>query len=184
MGMIMPIWQEPEEELPHPLTRITLFLHEGHDAAELERERQTAHQQFHELQDTLLLFLRKIRRIEVFFYEQDQQTSATIFSMEDTRNANRVVLERTSATGPTSNGAVRRRQVYHVTKHVAKKLARNENRSLSLAEEDSSEIVLAFPLTDESVPIIAPQEVFAFLPVRQMGFNVSESSPVIVNCQR
>jgi hypothetical protein len=55
----------------------------------------------------------------------------------------------------------------------------SENRDLSEAEETSrsystSEIVLAFPVED-SAPIIEPQDVFAFLPVRRMGFNVSGS---------
>jgi hypothetical protein len=51
---------------------------------------------------------------------------------------------------------------------------------LSEAEETSrsfatSEIVLAFPVTDDPVPIIEPQEVYAFLPIRKMGFNVSRN---------
>jgi hypothetical protein len=182
MGMIKPVWQEPKEELPHPLTRITLFLHEYQDASELERNRQTIRQQFHDLQAALLLFLRKIRRIEALFYdEQDRQTHGTVFSMKDTREVNRVVLERTSTTGPILNGTVQETQVYHVTRHIARNLERNEYRNLSRSEEASmayanSEIILAFPLTDQSIPIIDPQEVFAFLPVRRMGFNVSEYS--------
>lgn len=131
MGMVMPIWQDPEEELPNPLTRITLFLHEGQDTAELEHERQIILQQFQKLQDTLLLFLRKIRHIEVFYFdEQDGQKSTTIFSMDCTRYANRKVLERTSTTGLTLDGADRRRQVYHISKHVAKKLSEKRTQEL------------------------------------------------------
>jgi hypothetical protein len=64
-------------------------------------------------------------------------------------------------------------------------LAKSENRALSAAEESSgsyatSEVVLAFPLTETSEPMIEPQKVFAFLPLRQMGFNVN--NPTSFRC--
>lgn len=66
---------------------------------------------------------------------------------------------------------------YHMTKHIANNLSMNENRTYSEAEEATgaykkAEVILAFPLTHDSIPIIEPQEVFAFLPVRHMGFTV------------
>lgn len=180
MGMVQPVWEEPKEELPHPLTRITLFLHEYQDAADLIRKRNAIRKQFRDLQATLLLFLRNIKRIDIFFYdEQEQEEWTRVYSMQDTQVANRVALERSFTDGPTSDDTVPERQIYHVTKYTATNLSRNENRDLLPAEEASksyakSEIVLAFPLTDQSVPIIEPQKVFAFLPMRQMGFNVSK----------
>ncbi len=180
MGMVQPVWEEPKEELPHPLTRITLFLHEYQDVIDLERDRETIRNQFRELQAALLLFLTKIRRISIVSYDkQERQEWATIFRIQDTQIANRVILERLFTDGPKLDDIVPERHIYHVTKYTATNLPRNENRSLLPAEESSksyakSEIVLAFPLTDQSVPIIEPQKVFAFLPMRQMGFNVSK----------
>jgi hypothetical protein len=177
MGMITPIWQERRDPaLPFELTRITLYLHDQSDPAERDRDRQIINQQFRELQDTLLLFLRKLRKIEVSFHDEERhQTSGTIYTLSRIENSDTAVIERTC-----TDTAQNRKRIYHIVKYVARRLARSENRDLSEAEEvsrsfETSEIVLAFPVTEDSVPIIEPQEVFAFLPVRRMGFNVSGS---------
>lgn len=65
MGMISPIWEESEEVLPRPLTRITLYLHETGSAADLATQRETTLQQFRELKAAFLLFMKNLRRIEV-----------------------------------------------------------------------------------------------------------------------
>jgi hypothetical protein len=177
MGMITPIWQEMRDPaLPFEVTRITLYLHDQSDPAERDRDRQIINQQFHELQDTLLLFLRKLRKIEVSFYDEEgHQTKSTQYTLSRIENSDTAVIERTC-----TNTAQNRKRIYHIVKHPARGLARSENRDLSEAEEASrsfttSEIILAFPVTENSVPIIEPQEVFAFLPIRRMGFNVSGS---------
>jgi hypothetical protein len=64
-----------------------------------------------------------------------------------------------------------------ITKHIAKGLSKNENRTYSKDEEAmkayaKAEITLAFPLTHDSLPVIEPQEVFVFLPIRPVGFKV------------
>jgi hypothetical protein len=177
MGMITPIWQEvTDPDLPFEVTRITLYLHDHSDPAERERDRQIINQQFHELQDTLLLFLRKLRKIEVSFYDEEgHQTKSTQYTLSRIETSDTAVIERTC-----TNIAENRKRIYHIVKHTARGLARSENRDLSEAEEASrsfatSEIVLAFPVTPDSIPIIEPQEVFAFLPIKRMGFNVSGS---------
>lgn len=177
MGMITPIWQEMRDPaLPSELTRITLYLHDQSDPVERDRDRQIINQQFHELQDTLLLFLRKLRKIEVSFHDEvGQQTKSTIYTLSRIENSDIAVIERTC-----TNTAQNQKRIYHIVKHTARRLAKSENRDLSEAEEVSrsfatSEVVLAFPVTEDSIPIIEPQEVFAFLPVRRMGFNVSGS---------
>jgi hypothetical protein len=180
MGMITPIWQERRDpNLPFELTRITLYLHDQSDPAERERDGQIINQQFLELQDTLLLFLRKLRKIEVSFHDEEgYQTKGIIFTLSKMEDSDAAVIERTC-----TDAAENRKRTYHIVKHTARGLARSDNRDLSDAEEATrsfaiSEIVLAFPViedpvTEEQVPVIEPQEVFAFLPVRNMGFNVS-----------
>jgi hypothetical protein len=180
MGMITPIWQDMRDSnIPFASTTITLYLHDYKDPEKHDRERKIIHEQLHELQDTLLLFLRKLRTIEVSFYdEKGHQTECTTDTRSQIENSNIALIER-KCTNSTNN----RRGIYHIHKHIARKLARSENRDLSVAEEASgsfatSEIVLAFPVTEDSiyaVPIVQPQEVYAFLPVRQMGFNVSSN---------
>ena len=156
MGMISPVWEDINEKLAGPLTRITLFLHESGN------QRETTLQQFRELQDTILLFMKNLEKIEIIMHdEEDQITSKTIFSMDHEAN-DRVSLRKIILqNGQTQD----HRRYYHVTKHMAERLSKNENRTYS-------EVVLAFPLTHDSIPIIEPQDVFAFLPVRHMGFTV------------
>ena len=130
------------------MTRITLYLHDHSDPAERERDRQIINQQFLELQDTLLIFLRKLRKIEVSFLDEEgNQTKSTLFTLSRIENSDIAVIERT-CTNITDN----RRRKYHIVKNTVRRLARSENRNLSEAEEASrsfatSEIVLAFPVT-------------------------------------
>ncbi|KKZ64489.1 hypothetical protein EMCG_09531 [[Emmonsia] crescens] len=62
MGMVSPVWEDTEESLDYPLTRITLFLHETGSDGILAKQRETTLQQFRELQATYLLFMKNLRR--------------------------------------------------------------------------------------------------------------------------
>ncbi|RYP79682.1 hypothetical protein DL769_002822 [Monosporascus sp. CRB-8-3] len=187
MGMVKPTWEETSEELPRPLTRMTLFLQECESATESKRKRERILKEFRDLQAQLLLFLRNLRRISVYVYdEQDCQIWSRILTMRDTKEANRVLLDTDSSGDPT---VVSENRAYHITKYTATNLAKNENRSLSAAEQASksyteSEIILAFPLTANSEPIIEPQKVFAFLPMRQMGFNFIIQADFVTQANR
>ncbi|KAH7378152.1 hypothetical protein BKA64DRAFT_585931 [Cadophora sp. MPI-SDFR-AT-0126] len=191
MGMITPIWQERRDPtLPSDLTRITLYLHDQSDPAERERERQIINQQFLELQDTLLLFLRKLRKIGISFHdEQGRRTRRIVFTLSNIENSNAVVIQRTCTDAEQD-----RKRTYHVVKHIARGLARSENRDLTGDEQATrsfatSEIVLAFPVTEdpetgEEVPVIESQELFAFLPVRKMGFNFLIQADFVTQANR
>jgi hypothetical protein len=66
---------------------------------------------------------------------------------------------------------------YHLTKGIAHGLPISDNRKytdddISRGAYQTAEIVLAYPLDDMSIPIIQPQHVFAFLPIRILGFSV------------
>ena len=174
MGMISPVWEDTEEVLVRPLTRITLFLHDAGLNETLDRQQETALQQFRELQATFLLFMKNLQRIEVTMYDSnDVQVSSTTFSMER-QDQNRVKLNRrTMEDGKTQEHS----QYYHITKDTASGLPKSENRTYSATElldeaYANADIVLAFPLTPDSVPIVEAQDVFAFLPIRNMGFPV------------
>jgi hypothetical protein len=170
MGMISPVWQEPEEDLEDPLTRMTLFLHKDSDTP-----RDLIHQQFRELRDNLLLFLRNLRQIEISFYGSDGNcTSKTVHSRTSNVSKRLCLTKRTIVGSDTAEY----RSYFHITEHVASNLAPNENREYSESEKKSrnyakADVVLAFPLTQDDVPIDQTQEVFAFLPTGKQGFNVS-----------
>jgi len=176
VGMISPVWQEPEEKLMRHLTRITLFLHEDGDAMTLRTERENIFQQFRELQGTILLFLKSIKQIEIKFYDAgDSCISSTSYSTEvlpDSQNC--LCLRKVSITNGNGEES---KKYFHITKHTATNLAQKENRTYSEAEKNTreyatAEVVLAFPLTENAIPIIEFQKVFTFQPVRNMGFKV------------
>ena len=169
IGMISPIWEDSGKPLAGSLTRITFFLNETGEHDVLTGQQETLLQQFQELQDTILLFMKNIKRIDIKMYdESDLITSRTYYSMLHEAN------DQVSLTKKIiQNGQVQRyTRYYHITKHIAEHLAKNENRTYSEAEEatrayEKAEIILAFPLTDNSLPIIEPQEVFGHI-----GFTV------------
>lgn len=179
MGMISPVWEETEEVLTHPLTRITLFLYDD-DADEMfARQREMMLQQFRELKATFLLFMKNLRKIEVRIYDQSEEVSYTAFTIQG-QQGSRVTLKQEI----TQDGNLQRHeQYYHTTRLTAHGIPRSENREYTDTEIATgayaqTDITLAFPLTHDSVPIIEPQEVFAFLPIRNMGLPVS-SHPIL-----
>ena len=180
MGMVRPMWEEAKEDLPHPLTRITLFLHDYEDPTQHRDMRAAIRKEFREIQAPMLLFFRHIKAIDVRIYDDDaRQEHMASFRLQNGKLQNQKILETTEASGDATIVSSES-QIYHVQKHTVTDLPRNENRTLSADEEASrsyakSEILLAFPLTANSEPIVKPQKVFAFLPMRQMGFNVSYS---------
>lgn len=175
--MISPVWEEPEEDLACPLTRITLFLHEDGDATTIQAARESIFQQFRELQDTILLFLENLKQIEIKFYDDEGScTCSTSYSKKALQDStNNLCLQKVGVTNGNKEDS---KKYFHVTKSIATNLAKNENRDYSDAEENvmaysTAEVLLAFPLTESSIPIIESQELFAFLPVRKVGFMVS-----------
>jgi hypothetical protein len=173
MGMISPIWEDAMDGPPSGITRIRLFLTHNMTHA----INQSIMQQIEDIQATHLLFMRNIRCIKITCLDDEGVvTSSTRYSTRQiTPNRISVTKEKDGSPEELAN--------YHVTKHIARNLVRNENRKYSEAEEaartwSSSEVVLAFPLDDSwSDPVIKSQQIFAFLPIRSMGFKVSHATP-------
>jgi hypothetical protein len=174
MGMITPVWKDHEEELGDHLTRITLFLQDDGEPNVLQEQRQTIRKQFQEMHETILLFMKNMEKIIVVFYsENEHEESTTTYSIER-RTDTRVVVKKSTRKDGEDQEVVRH---YHTTKHTATNLAESENRTYSAQERvdrsySRGQVVLAFPLDKNSVPELENQWVFAFLPVRQMGFKV------------
>ncbi|KAM7185751.1 hypothetical protein V8F20_011688 [Naviculisporaceae sp. PSN 640] len=169
LGMVLPIWVDTDEELPTPLTRMTLYLHEEGDPTELEHLRNTIFQQLNDLHETCLLFLRNLKQIQVSFHSEDgEQETSKVFRVGET-DVHRFFLETTS-TNRDGEVTLEKKQ-YHVTRHTASNLPPSNNRETSETESATAEVVLAFPLTEEFIPLIEKQQVFAFLPVRMSDFT-------------
>ncbi|KAL8345646.1 hypothetical protein RB601_005608 [Gaeumannomyces tritici] len=183
LGMILPIWvdgdddNDTQNELPSPsqVTRMTLHLHDKGDPEELEHLHNIILKQLDGLQPTCLLFLRNLRRIQVISYDDGGRTtkSREFRQIGDAEN-HRVTLE--STVTDQGGEATTEERHFHVTRHMASNLSRSQNRELSGPEEKSrafseAEVVLAFPLTGCSAPVVGRQEIFAFLPVEDSTFK-------------
>ncbi|KAI1633135.1 hypothetical protein F4809DRAFT_624584 [Biscogniauxia mediterranea] len=186
MGMISPIWEETDEELPSPLTRLTLHLHQTGDPDTLAKTRESTQKQFEELQETVLLFMKNLRILKVVLYDEKlEQTSSTTYSIERPQPTY-AILKRTKVANGTTHEDVK---YFHVTTHEATNLAKNENRTYSQVEEvtraySRSPITLAFPLSETSTPIIEPQDLFVFLPVRRVGFSFLIQADFVTDASR
>lgn len=175
LGMVLPVWEDPEYECPDRLTRMTLYLHTEGEPHALEHLRKTIFQQLSDLQQTSLLFLRNIKQIGVFFYDGNggMRRSKT-FRVRDAPGHS-VFLDATVVDGDENSTTVEQR--YHVTRRTATELPTSDNRNLLSTLETNTafseaEVVLAFPLTVDSRPLLEKQEIFAFLPVRESRFKV------------
>lgn len=174
--MVVPVWEDTMDVLPDALTRMTLYLHVEGDPQEIKFLHDTVFKQLNDLQQTSLLFLRKLKEIRVFFYDNDGGLqSSKEFRVGGDHNS-RYSLE-TEATDEDGQTTVEWKH-YHVTRQVATDLPKSTNRDLPDTEEAThacsrAEVVLAFPLTKLNKPLLEQQEVFAFLPIRESSFKVS-----------
>ena len=113
--------------------------------------------QFDDLQETCLLFLRKIDRISVAFYDGQGNLRRSKQFTKKMSDDYRVSLETTVFSG---DKATTTSQIYHITKQLAKGLAQSESRDAATTEEarrslTSAEVVLAFPLKSDYQPCIS-----------------------------
>ncbi|KAF5570430.1 ATPase-like ATP-binding domain-containing protein [Fusarium phyllophilum] len=188
IGMVRPIWVSPVEAIPSPLTRTTLYIHDQGDPDELQHLKRIISMQFDDLQETCLLFLRKLEQISLEFYDENGELERSKYFRKHKIDEYRVSLETTSgARGDEATTS----QIYHITRQMATNLARSDNRELPDTEEakkDSSkaEVVLAFPITDNSEPLITQrnQDLFAFLPLRRSDYKFLIHSDFDTNANR
>jgi hypothetical protein len=152
MGMITPFNQEPEALPTSVRTRFTLFLMQPEDF-------QSRVDELKEIPDTLLLFLRKLRGIEITIPSLEFDVS---FKREENESKKTITLVKYAENATEE-------RIYHVQKTILDHLPEHGNRP----EQGTTEVILAFPVDDSFAPVIEPQCVYSFLPMRQEGFNVS-----------
>lgn len=162
MGMICPQWEPDVPSIKDGLTRMTLFLHEG---SEFKNQSQEILNQVKDLHSEMLLFLKKVKRITVRTFDQDddleETTTYRVFS------ASKTMKQTTMITRIGGHITETQEKDFHVTKFMATDLPSSETREYTQAE-----IVVAFPLSADEVPLEEQQSVFAFLPLCDVGFKV------------
>ncbi|CCT72545.1 uncharacterized protein FFUJ_12423 [Fusarium fujikuroi IMI 58289] len=188
LGMVRPIWVTPTDPIPSPLTRTTLYLHDQGNEDEIKHLKMVISMQFDDLQETCLLFLRKIGRISVAFYDGQGNLRCSKQFTKKRIDDYRVSLETTVFSG---DKATTTSQIYHITKQLAKGLAQSESRDAATTEKarrslTSAEVVLAFPLKSDYQSCISTkrQELFAFLPLRTSEYKFHIQSDFDTNANR
>jgi hypothetical protein len=180
LGMVRPIWVTPDNQIPSPLTRTTLYLHNEGDEDDIEHLKAIISMQLDDLQETCLLFLRKLQQISVAFYDEEGNFERSKQFRKRQIDDHRVSLETITIA---SGEEIKKSQMYHIAKQNATGLAPSENREPPKNDEErrmstTAEVVLAFPLTSDYEPQISRQrqELFAFLPLRSSDYKVSNTN--------
>ncbi|PTB37137.1 hypothetical protein M441DRAFT_175588 [Trichoderma asperellum CBS 433.97] len=176
LGMVRPIWVSTREKLKGPLTRMTLHFHDEGDPDDLQHLKSMIFKQLEDLQQTCLLFLKKLQKIKVTFYDKNERVEKSKEFLKRQVDEYRVALDTSSTKGTKTRN---QSQIYHITTLKANELARSDNRDLPNTDEaraisTTAEVVLAFPLSVQFKPLVdteKKQEIFAFLPVRESDYK-------------
>ncbi|KAF9773489.1 hypothetical protein IL306_008684, partial [Fusarium sp. DS 682] len=155
-GTVRPIWVTPAASMPDTLTSMTVYLLDQGAEEDLHRLKNIILAQFESLEAASLLFLGKIRRMTVEFYENGGRLRQSKQFHKIPTKDNRISIENTiTKDGKESNQT----QLYHVTVQEVTGGTRGRN------------VTLAFPLTEEGKPLIntGKQGLFnVFLEIRNM----------------
>jgi hypothetical protein len=160
LGMVTPIPEAYKELSQNPLTRMTIALKKEYQVFE------SLVKQFEDLPDTLLLFLKRLKKLTYVFHDEEGGTRTISYGYQyngETSKIATLTKTTTSSEGTTQDVKSHYWIVSRTVDNLSKDVARKTN---------SSEIVLAFPLTAANVPLVQTQEVYSFLPIRPVGFKV------------
>ncbi|GIC90505.1 uncharacterized protein Aud_006939 [Aspergillus udagawae] len=163
LGMITPFNEKPRDLPPGVNTRITLFLtHIG------DFERRAS--ELREIPDTMLLFLRKLRRLTIEILPLQSQIS---FRRQKDLSKRLVTLTK------ETNGE-QQKKFYHLETTTLSNLPQHPSRP----GQPEVDLILAFPVKEDFSPLIQAQYVYSFLPMRHEGFNFLIQSDFITQANR
>ncbi|KAL6229067.1 hypothetical protein BDW75DRAFT_246072 [Aspergillus navahoensis] len=163
LAMVTPYNQAPQELPCSVRTRITLWLLDSNDFSTRARELE-------DIPDTLLLFLRKLRRLTI---EIPTLKSRVTYERDEDATASVTTLRKRSSEAEKN-------KFYYMQKQTLTDLPAHHSRQ----EQHEADLVLAFPLDESFKPVIEPQCVYSFLPMRNEGFNFLIQSDFITQANR
>ncbi|KAF2667223.1 hypothetical protein BT63DRAFT_481662 [Microthyrium microscopicum] len=170
LGMVTPLNQEHDKSIPNDVgTRLILYLKE-------ECDREALYKEFTDLPETLLLFLKKLKRLSIDISIPSLESRKLEFSLQQTLSStphNFVTIQK-------RDGASVSDQKYFIKKRNVTNMPAVPARQ----NIESAEVVLAFPVEKFHTPIIEDQNTFAFLPLRKFGFKFMIQSDFITQANR
>ncbi|KAE8310815.1 hypothetical protein BDV41DRAFT_566266 [Aspergillus transmontanensis] len=163
LGMITPRNETPEDLPAGITTRISLFLIQPKDYGARAND-------LRELPDTILLFLRKLPKLTVEIV--DLESRITYQRHEDTSRHVATLIKDTDGN--------KEEKFYHLEKTILHDLPEQHSRPA----QHEAEIILGFPVDVASNPLVEPQYVYSFLPMRHEGLNFLIQSDFITQANR
>ena len=154
LGMITPVWTAFPCPPKAGYTSFYLQLTDDCNVSELLNELKS-------LDPRLLIFLRKLREINITVHEENLPTWETKLMCQHVRTANGGELIKLHQDEDC--------RLYKIIRHSISGLPPEPKRPGC----HDSQIVLAFPLGEFEGTSMPPQNVYAFLPIRDYGFKVS-----------
>jgi len=161
LGMITPIWMDfPLQLSPHYSTSFYLELSPDYNKEELLHDLRT-------LDPKILIFLRRLRAINLTITREGTMWKKSIRRSDQEQTYGPVVSLFQDDTSTQ----------YLIKKHYVKDLP-TENKRPNCSE---AEMLFGFPICDVTkMPEMASQNVYAFLPIRDYGFQVSSLSNILL----
>lgn len=165
LGVITPLWEEFPEQTKGKGTSIFLQIATAYDE-------QTLIEDLRNFDANLLIFLRRIAEININIDCGDSDLwKKQIRKTQYEKNSDRVV--RLQHGADSSNFLVRTHVVQSMPQEVKRK------------DWTETHILLAFPLpSEEEKPTLKPQNVYAFLPIRNYGFRFLVQADFILTASR
>ncbi|KAI0316836.1 hypothetical protein OF83DRAFT_1172519 [Amylostereum chailletii] len=127
--------------------------------------------QLYKVRPTLLLFLRKLRHMSITLFSPIKPRILMLRRFDE--DGNKVRLDRVDNGDVTS-------QLYLIYKQWISMPSGQAKRE----GIDKSEVVLAFPIAADEQPVIAMQEIHAFLPLRCYGFSFVIQADFLTSASR
>jgi len=161
LGVVTPIWADFPESTQPGYTSIFLQLSESFEEETLVQELLT-------FDTNILIFLRRIAEINIRVNRQDEQVwEKKIEKTENWQGTDRLTLLKVGEHSLQ----------YLIRSHVIKDLPKERKRP----NWTQTKILLAFPILDFlEQPQFIPQNVCAFLPIRNYGLKVTRPLPLVL----
>ena len=158
LGMVAPVWEAFPEKTQPGCTSIYLQLSKSCEEDTLIHELLT-------FDTNLLIFLRRVEEINIQVTRRDEQVwEKKIRKDESQQGEDRLTVLHTGEEISQ----------YLIRTHVIKDLPKERKRP----NWPQTRILLAFPTTEsQEQPQLTPQNVYAFLPIRNYGLKVTISLP-------
>ncbi|KAL8716310.1 MAG: hypothetical protein Q9220_000215 [cf. Caloplaca sp. 1 TL-2023] len=177
LGMITPFHEDPKELPFRVRTRMTLTLLDSTKFEERASE-------FRNVPDTLLMFLSQLQRLSIELYAPGSNVMSIQYSKRETREHG---LYATLITKIQRHGEQKStsEQKYYIVKNDLHELPIDEARKDKQGKYiQRATVILAFPVDEHDEPVLKQQYTYAFLPLRQVGFNFLIQADFVTQANR